>query len=156
VIDSRRKQMLSGAASKLEILLVEDNPGDIRLIVETLEEGRKDYNISVAKDGEEALNFLLKRKNFEQAPVPDIILLDLKLPRKDGIEVLKEIKENDGLKAIPVIVLTSSSADSDMAIAYKNHANCYITKPIDLDKFVVTIQAIENFWFTIIKTSKSK
>jgi CheY-like chemotaxis protein len=110
----------------------------------------------VAKDGEEALNFLLKRKNFEQAPVPDIILLDLKLPRKDGIEVLKEIKENDGLKAIPVIVLTSSSADSDMASAYKNHANCYITKPIDLDKFVVTIQAIENFWFTIIKTSKSK
>lgn len=148
--------MLSGASDKLEILLVEDNPGDIRLIVETLKEGRKDYNINVVKDGEEAVNYLLKRDNHKSATTPDIILLDLKLPRKDGIEVLKEIKGDESLKSIPVIVLTSSNADDDIANAYKNHANCYITKPIDLDKFVVTIQSIEDFWFTIIKTSKKK
>jgi CheY-like chemotaxis protein len=146
--------MLSGASDKLEILLVEDNPGDIRLIVETLKEGRKDYNINVVKDGEEAVNYLLKRDNHKSAATPDIILLDLKLPRKDGIEVLKEIKGDESLKSIPVIILTSSNADDDIANAYKNHANCYITKPIDLDKFVVTIQSIEDFWFTIIKTSK--
>jgi CheY-like chemotaxis protein len=148
--------MLSGASDKLEILLVEDNPGDIRLIVETLKEGRKDYNINVVKDGEEAVNYLLKRDSHKSAATPDIILLDLKLPRKDGIEVLKEIKGDESLKSIPVIVLTSSNADDDIANAYKNHANCYITKPIDLDKFVVTIQSIEDFWFTIIKTSKKK
>lgn len=148
--------MLSDASDKLEILLVEDNPGDIRLIVETLKEGRKDYNINVAKDGEEAVNYLLKRDNHKSAITPDIILLDLKLPRKDGIEVLKEIKGDESLKSIPVIILTSSNADDDIANAYKNHANCYITKPIDLDKFVVTIQSIEDFWFTIIKTSKKK
>jgi len=148
--------MLSGASDKLEILLVEDNPSDIRLIVETLKEGRKDYNINVVKDGEEAVNYLLKRDSHKSAATPDIILLDLKLPRKDGIEVLKEIKGDESLKSIPVIVLTSSNADDDIANAYKNHANCYITKPIDLDKFVVTIQSIEDFWFTIIKTSKKK
>jgi len=148
--------MFPGASVLLEVLLVEDNPGDIRLIVETLKEGRKDYNINVVKDGEEAVNYLLKRENYKTAVKPDIILLDLKLPRKDGIEVLKEIKGDDSLKSIPVIVLTSSNSAEDIANAYKNHANCYITKPIDLDKFVVTIQSIEDFWFTIIKTSKNK
>jgi CheY-like chemotaxis protein len=148
--------MFPGASVLLEVLLVEDNPGDIRLIVETLKEGRKDYNINVVKDGEEAVNYLLKRENYKTAVTPDIILLDLKLPRKDGIEVLKEIKGDDSLKSIPVIVLTSSNSAEDIANAYKNHANCYITKPIDLDKFVVTIQSIEDFWFTIIKTSKNK
>jgi CheY-like chemotaxis protein len=146
--------MLNSSSEKFEVLLVEDNPGDVRLIVETFKEGRREYNIAVVKDGEEALLYLEKRGPFAAAKRPDIILLDLKLPRKSGLEVLKEAKSRDDLKAIPIIVLTSSSAEDDMTNAYKNHANCYITKPIDLDKFVVTIQSIEDFWFTIIKKSK--
>ncbi len=146
--------MLNSSPEKLEVLLVEDNPGDVRLIVETLKEGRREYNITVVKDGEEALSYLKKQGQFASAKRPDIILLDLKLPKKSGLEVLKEAKSSEDLKAIPIIVLTSSSAEDDMANAYKNHANCYITKPIDLDKFVVTIQSIEDFWFTIIKKAK--
>jgi CheY-like chemotaxis protein len=143
-----------GHAGKLEVLLVEDNPGDVRIIVETLKEGRKDYNINVVKDGEEAISYLQKKGNYKESVRPDIILLDLKLPKKDGIEVLKAVKTDEELKQTPVIVLTSSNAEEDIANAYKNHANCYITKPIDLDKFVVTIQSIEDFWFTIIKKAK--
>ncbi|MCE5300645.1 MAG: response regulator [Spirochaetia bacterium] len=139
---------------KIDVLLVEDNPGDVRLIVETLKDGRLDYNINIARDGEEAVNYLFKRGKYSQAKKPDAILLDLKLPKKSGLEVLKEIKVDEALKAIPVIVLTSSSADEDIAAAYKNYANCYLTKPIDLDKFIVTIQSIEEFWFTIIKRAK--
>jgi CheY-like chemotaxis protein len=146
--------MLNSSAEKLEVLLVEDNPGDVRLIVETLKEGRKEYNIKVVKDGEEALLYLEKKGQYAAAIRPDIILLDLKLPKVSGLDVLKEVKSSDDLKTIPIIVLTSSSAEDDMINAYKNHANCYVTKPIDLDKFVVTIQSIEDFWFTIIKKSK--
>jgi CheY-like chemotaxis protein len=146
--------MLNSSPEKLEVLLVEDNPGDVRLIVETLKEGRREYNITVVKDGEEALSYLKKQGQFAATKRPDIILLDLKLPKKSGLEVLKEAKSSEDLKAIPIIVLTSSSAEDDMANAYKNYANCYITKPIDLDKFVVTIQSIEDFWFTIIKKAK--
>jgi CheY-like chemotaxis protein len=141
-------------SGKLEILLVEDNPGDVRLIVETLKEGRRDYNINIVKDGEEAINYMQRTGNYRQAIRPDIVLLDLKLPKKDGIEVLKVVKTADELKQIPVIVLTSSNAEEDILNAYRNHANCYITKPIDLDKFVVTIQSIEDFWFTIIRKAK--
>lgn len=146
--------MLNSSAKKLEVLLVEDNPGDVRLIVETLKEGRKEYNIKVVKDGEEALLYLGKKGQYAAASRPDIILLDLKLPKVSGLDVLKEVKSSDDLKIIPIIVLTSSSAEDDMVNAYKNHANCYVTKPIDLDKFVVTIQLIEDFWFTIIKKMK--
>jgi two-component system, chemotaxis family, response regulator Rcp1 len=146
--------MFKQNSDRLEILLVEDNPGDVRLIVETLKDGRKDYGINVAKDGDQAMAFLKHTGEFAQSPKPDIILLDLKLPGKSGLEVLKEVKQNETLKSIPIIVLTSSSADEDMAAAYKNHANCYITKPISLDKFIVTIQSIEDFWFTIIKKQK--
>ncbi len=144
----------TGPSGKLNILLVEDNPGDVRLIVETLKEGKKEYNINIAKDGEEALNYLMKKGDFAGVSKPDIIMLDLKLPKKGGLEVLKEIKNNDDLKSIPVIVLTSSASEDDITSAYANHANCYITKPIDLDRFVVTIQSIEDFWFTIIQKSK--
>ena len=146
--------MLNSSAEKLEVLLVEDNPGDVRLIVETLKEGRKEYNIKVVKDGEEALLYLWKKGQYADASRPDIILLDLKIPKVSGLDVLKKVKNSDDLKTIPIIVLTSSSVEDDMVNAYKNHANCYVTKPIDLDKFVVTIQSIEDFWFTIIKKSK--
>jgi CheY-like chemotaxis protein len=138
---------------KIEVLLVEDNPGDIRLIVETLKEGRRPHNISIVKDGEEAISFLKKLGAYKNVPSPDFILLDLKLPRKDGIEVLKEVKGDEKLKLIPVIVLTSSSSENDIIEAYSNNANCYVTKPIDLDRFIVTIHSIEDFWFTIIKTA---
>lgn len=138
---------------RLEVLLVEDNPGDIRLIVETLNEGRRAHNISVVKDGEEAISYLRKLGGYAGARTPDFILLDLKLPKKDGIEVLKEIKGDQNLKMIPVIVLTSSSSENDIIEAYSNNANCYVTKPIDLDRFIVTIHSIEEFWFTIIKTA---
>ena len=146
--------MFNSSSQKIEVLLVEDNPGDVRLIIETLKEGRRDHNINVVKDGEEAILYLEKKGLYPAAIRPDIILLDLKLPKKSGIDVLREIKASDDLKSIPVIVLTSSAAEDDMASAYKHHANCYITKPIDLDKFVVTIQSIEDFWFTIIRKSK--
>lgn len=146
--------MLNVSCEKLEILLVEDNPGDVRLIVETLKDGRRGYNITIVKDGEEAMLYLEKKGQYALSKRPDIILLDLKLPKKSGLDVLREAKNSEELKAIPIIVLTSSSAEVDMANAYKNHANSYITKPIDLDKFVVAIQSIEDFWFTIIKKSK--
>ena len=136
---------------EIEILLVEDNPGDVRLIVETLKAGVVPHNISIVKDGEEAVNFLKRNKGFEETVVPDIILLDLKLPKKSGMEVLDELRRDPKLKDIPVVVLTSSESPDDMMTAYKKQANLYITKPIDLDRFIVTVQSIENFLLTIIK-----
>ena len=134
----------------IEILLVEDNPGDVRLTVEALKEGKVTNNLRVAKDGEEALDCLYQRGNFSKCVRPDIILLDLNLPKKDGREVLKIIKTDDNLKLIPVVVLTTSKAEEDILKSYDYHANCYITKPIDMNEFLRVIRMTEDFWLTIV------
>jgi len=147
--------MVAEEQKEMEILLVEDNPGDVRLIVETLKAGVVPHNVSIAKDGEEAINFLRKTRDFRDAATPDIILLDLKLPKKNGMEVLDEIKNDPSLKDIPVVVLTSSESENDMMAAYEKKANLYITKPIDLDRFIVTVHSIENFLLTIVKPMRA-
>lgn len=135
----------------VEILLVEDNPDDVALTRAALEEGKVWSNLSVAEDGVRALEFLRRTGDFSDAPVPDLILLDLNLPKKDGREVLAEIKNDDDLQHIPVVVLTTSQADQDIIKSYKLHANCYVTKPVDFDEFVKIVQSIEHFWFTVVK-----
>ena len=135
----------------VEILLVEDNPADVRLTKEALKEEKIHNNLNVVKDGIEALAFLRKQAPFQKAVRPDLILLDLNLPRKDGREVLKEIKEDENLKCIPVVVLTVSEAESDILKTYNLHANCYITKPIDLSQFSRVVKSIQDFWLTIVK-----
>ncbi|MDI6724042.1 MAG: response regulator [Methanobacterium sp.] len=135
----------------IKILLVEDNPADIRLIKEVFKDTDSNNEIYVVKDGVDALNFLNKKAGFGDAPKPDIILLDLNLPRKDGREVLKEIKENDNFKYIPIVVLTTSSSKEDVIKTYGNHANCYITKPVDFDRFLKVIRSIEDFWLKMIE-----
>ncbi len=134
----------------IHILLVEDNEGDIFLVTEALEEGKIVNKISVARDGKEALDFLNKTGKFENEEMPDLILLDVNLPKKNGHEVLQYIKEQDSLKQIPVIMLTTSSSEKDILMSYKNHANCFITKPVDVDNFLKVIYSIENFWINII------
>lgn len=131
---------------KIEILLIEDNPGDVRLIREGLKGSTIVGHISVVEDGEAAMEFLYRKGRFAEAPVPDIILLDLNLPKKDGREVLAEIKQNDELKRIPVVVLTSSQAEQDITMTYELHANCYLTKPLDLSEFNAMIHSFEQFW----------
>lgn len=138
-------------AMAVDILLVEDNPGDVRLTKEALKDAKVLNEIYVAKDGVEAMAFLRKQGQFAEAPIPDMILLDLNLPKKDGREVLAEIKKDPKLKHIPVIVLTTSKADEDIIKTYNLHANAYITKPVDLNRFVEIIHALEEFWFTIVK-----
>ncbi|MGD0449475.1 MAG: response regulator [Candidatus Bathyarchaeia archaeon] len=138
-------------ALAVDILLVEDNPGDVRLTKEALKDAKVLNEIYVAKDGVEAMEFLHRQGKFAQAPMPDMILLDLNLPRKDGREVLAEIKKDPKLKHIPVIILTTSKADEDIIKTYNLHANAYITKPVDLNRFVEIIHALEEFWFTIVK-----
>ena len=135
----------------IEILLVEDNPGDARLTLEAFKEGRVLNNFNVVKDGVEALAYLRREGQYANAAQPDLILLDLNLPRKDGREVLEEIKADEHLKKIPVVVLTTSAAEEDIARAYTRHANCYITKPVDLDQFLRVVQSIESFWLTLVK-----
>lgn len=140
----------------IEILLVEDNPGDIRLTEEALKEGSIINNLHVVMDGAEALDFLFKRGKYTAAPTPDLILLDLNLPKKDGREVLQEIKAETGLKSIPVIVLTTSKSEDDVCRMYELQANCYISKPVDLSKFFGVIKSIEDFWLTIVKLPKRR
>jgi CheY-like chemotaxis protein len=135
----------------VEILLVEDNAGDILLTVDALKEGRVFNHVNVVKDGEEAVKYLKKQGEFAQVITPDLILLDINLPKKNGLQVLQEIKSDPELKKIPVVVLTSSSADEDIINAYDNHVNCYIRKPIELDNFIEVIKKIEDFWFSIVK-----
>jgi two-component system, chemotaxis family, response regulator Rcp1 len=135
----------------VEILLVEDNPGDVRLTREALKDGKFHNNLNVVQDGVEALLFLRKEGVFRDAPTPDIILLDLNLPRKSGREVLKEIKQDEELRRIPIVVLTTSADENDILASYELHANCYITKPVDLNQFMTIVQNIENFWFSIVK-----
>jgi len=135
-------------SEKVEILLIEDNPGDVRLISEGLKHSKISNHISIVYDGEEASQFLYKEGRFENAPTPDIILLDLNLPKKDGRKLLAEIKEDDILKRIPVVVLTSSNAEADITMAYQLHANSYLQKPLDLSEFMAMIQSFEQYWLT--------
>ncbi len=135
----------------IEILLVEDNPADVRLTKEALREGRILNRLNVVKDGMEALSFLRREGEHSSSPRPDLILLDLNLPRKDGREVLAEIKSDDEFKSIPVVVLTTSKAEEDILKSYKHHANCYITKPVDLDQFIGVTKSIEEFWLGIVQ-----
>ena len=139
------------SSSPIEVLLVEDNPGDVRLTREALKEGKVCNNLSVVPDGVQAMAFLRREGPYAAAPRPDVILLDLNLPRKDGREVLEEVKGDPELRTIPVVVLTSSEAERDIARAYALHANCYITKPVDLDQFITVVKSIEDFWFSIVK-----
>jgi two-component system, chemotaxis family, response regulator Rcp1 len=134
----------------VEILLVEDNPADVRLTQEALKEGKVFNNLHWAKDGVEALEFLRREGRHAGAPRPDIILLDLNLPKKDGREVLHEIKNDEKLKRIPVVILTTSKAEEDVLKSYNLHANCYVTKPVDLDQFIRVVQSIDGFWLTVV------
>lgn len=133
------------------ILLVEDNPGDVRLTREALKEGKVLNTLYVAKDGVEALEFLRNEGRFAGMPRPDIIFLDLNLPRRDGREVLADIKSDPELRSIPVVILTTSQAEEDIVRTYDLHANCYITKPVDLEQFIMVVKSVEDFWFTIVK-----
>jgi len=142
---------ISLPARPIEVLLVEDNAGDIRLTEEALKEGKVIVNLTVARDGVEAMEYLQRRNGHVNAVRPDLMLLDLNLPKKDGRQVLEEIKSDPELKSIPVVVLTTSEADSDILTTYGLHANCYITKPVDMDRFVEIVQLLEEFWFTIVK-----
>jgi two-component system, chemotaxis family, response regulator Rcp1 len=135
----------------IEILLVEDNPGDARLTLEAFKEGKVINNVTVVRDGVEAMAYLRRQGPYGQARHPDIILLDLNLPRKDGREVLAEIKSDELLKFIPVVVLTTSTAEEDIARAYSSHANCYISKPVDLEQFLRVASSIESFWLNFVK-----
>ncbi len=132
----------------VNILLIEDNPGDVRLTQEAFKEGRLSINLDVVMDGVEAIKFLKKEAPYEEAITPDLILLDLNLPKRDGREVLQEIKTDKSLKRIPVVVLTTSNAEQDILKSYNLHVNCYINKPVDFDKFFDVIQKIEDFWLS--------
>ena len=134
----------------VEILLVEDNPGDERLTREALKEGKVYSNLYWVKDGVEAMDFLRRKGRHAGAVRPDIVLLDLNLPKKDGREVLEEIKTDEDLKRIPVVVLTTSKAEEDVLRTYNLHANCYVTKPVDLEKFIVVVKSIDVFWLTVV------
>jgi CheY-like chemotaxis protein len=145
-----------GAGKPVEILLVEDNPGDVRLTIEGLKEGKVNNNLYVVEDGVEAMAFLRREGKYAEAVRPDLILLDLNLPKKDGREVLTEIKADENLRFIPVVVLTTSEAEQDILRAYSLHANCYITKPVDLEQFIAVVTSIEDFWFTIVKLPRGE
>lgn len=135
----------------VEILLVEDNPGDVRLTREALKEGKIRNNLNVVGDGVEALRYLRREGDYAESVRPDLILLDLNLPKMDGREVLEAVKADPALRLIPVVVLTSSAAEQDIARAYDLHANCYVSKPVDLDQFIHVVKSIEDFWFSIVK-----
>jgi CheY-like chemotaxis protein len=135
----------------IEVLLVEDSPGDVRLTREALKDAKVRISLHVALDGIEAMAFLERAGKHAGAPRPDLILLDLNLPRKDGREVLKEIKESPSLKSIPVVILTTSSSEVDILQSYNLHANCYISKPVDLNGFLKVVQSIDNFWLSVVK-----
>ena len=135
----------------VEILLVEDSPGDVRLTQEALKDSKLYNNLNVVPDGVEAMLFLRRQGHYTNAPRPDLILLDLNLPRMDGRQVLQEIKNDENLKRIPVVVLTTSSNETDIFITYNLHANCYISKPVDFTQFINVVKSIESFWFSIVK-----
>jgi len=140
----------------INILLIEDSPGDARLAKEALKEGKVKNRLHIVTDGMEATDFLFKRNKYKDAPDPDLIILDLNLPKKDGREVLAEIKADENLKRIPVVILTISKAEEDILKTYNLHANCYITKPLDLNKFLEVVKSIEDFWLTIVALPNHK
>ncbi len=135
----------------LEVLLVEDSPGDVRLTREAFKDAKVHINMNVAVDGAEAMEFLERSGKYADAPRPDLILLDLNLPKKDGREVLKEIKESTTLGSIPVVILTTSASEADILRSYRLHANCYITKPVNLEGFLEVVKSIDNFWLSVVK-----
>jgi two-component system, chemotaxis family, response regulator Rcp1 len=140
----------------IQVLLVEDNPGDVRLTKEALKEGKLLNQLTVVGDGVEALSFLRKEGIYADALQPELILLDLNLPKKDGREVLAEIKADPNLRRIPVVVLTTSSSEEDILKIYDLHANCYITKPVDLEQFMGVVKSIEDFWVSVVKLPSSE
>ncbi len=134
----------------VEILLIEDNPGDVRLTFEALKESKIINNLQVVEDGIEALSYLKKNGIYKDKPRPDLIILDLNLPKKDGREVLGEIKSEDSLKQIPIVILTTSEAEEDIIKSYELHANCYITKPVNMEQFIKVVKSVGDFWFSIV------
>jgi CheY-like chemotaxis protein len=134
----------------VEILLIEDNPGDVRLTIEALKESKIINNLQVVDDGIEALSYLKKEGIYKDKPRPDLIILDLNLPRKDGREVLGEIKSDPVLKQIPIVILTTSEAEEDIIKSYELHANCYITKPVNMEQFIKVVKSVGEFWFSIV------
>ncbi len=144
--------MMDGKCDRpMQILMADDNQGDVRLAIEALRDSKVKNNIFVVHDGLEAMNYLRKLEQYESAVRPDILLLDLNMPKKGGLEVLQEIKSDPELKSIPVVILTVSQAEEDIEKAYKLHANCYISKPVDLHQFNDIVESLENFWFTIVQ-----
>jgi CheY-like chemotaxis protein len=139
----------------VRILLVEDNPADVRLTREALKHAKVRNEISVAQDGEEALEFLRREGRHAQAKRPDVVLLDLNLPRKGGLEVLREVKEDAELRRIPIVIITSSKAEQDIVKSYNLHANCYVTKPVDLEQFLEVVRSVEDFWLSIVRLPPS-
>ncbi|MGB7848091.1 MAG: response regulator [Candidatus Acidiferrum sp.] len=146
----------SGHAQPIDILLVEDNPGDVRLTQEALRDGKLLNRMHAVSDGEQAMAYLRRQGSYTQAIRPDLILLDLNLPRKDGREVLAEIKQDRDLRKIPVVIVTSSEAEQDILKPYELHTNCYVAKPVDLQKFVAVVKSIEEFWVHIVKLPPKK
>lgn len=141
----------SNRGESIEILLVEDSPDDAKLTIDALRDGRVRNNITHLEDGVEAMAFLRRSGPFADAPRPDLILLDLNLPRKNGREVLAEIKQDPELRRIPVVIMTSSDDEKDILAAYNLYVNCYVTKPVDLNQFIDVVKSIESFWFNIVK-----
>jgi CheY-like chemotaxis protein len=141
-------------AVTVEIMLVEDNPADVRLIRETFKEFKISNNLTVAKDGVEAIGMLGRSGSYGGTPRPDVILMDLNLPKKSGFEVLSEIRQNPDLKRIPVVILSTSDSEKDILKSYDLHANCFVTKPVGLDDFIKIVMSIENFWLSIVKLPK--
>src|SRR3984893_7697165 len=144
-------ELIGTDAAPIEVLLFEDSPGDVRLTREAFKDAKVHINLHVASDGAEAMSFLGREGKHANTPRPDLILLDLNLPQKDGREVLGEIKESPTLKSIPVVVLTTSASESDILRSYNLHANCYITKPVGLNGFLEVVKSIDDFWLTVVK-----
>ena len=147
--------MTNNIGRPAEVLLVEDSPGDVRLTREALKEGKVRNNLSHVSDGVEAMAFLRREGKYAEAPRPDIVLLDLNMPRKDGREVLAEMKSDESLKRIPVVILTTSEAEQDILKTYDLHANCYLTKPVDLEQFISIVKSVEDFWLTIVQLPRN-
>jgi len=143
--------MIGNQLKSIEVLLVEDNPGDVRLTLEAMKESKVINNLNVANDGVEAMAYLRREGAHQNVMRPDLILLDLNLPRKNGREVLAEVKADQSLRLIPVVVLTTSQAEEDIVRSYNLHANCYVTKPVDLDQFIEVVKSINDFWFSVVK-----
>jgi chemotaxis family two-component system response regulator Rcp1 len=144
-------QSIGTGAAPIEVLLVEDSPGDVRLTREAFKDAKVHINLNVATDGAEAMAYLEREGKYANASRPDLILLDLNLPKKDGREVLAELKESPALKSIPVVILTTSASETDIHGSYEHHANCYITKPVDLDGFLKVVKSIDSFWLSVVK-----